>query len=184
MAYNAECFQIGNISQLSRTQNTHAAQRSYRSKLYEKPPTGDDFDSVPGGDSNSSEIDWDAEWKKVVEDKKKGTDISRPGQEFYKNDVQRAAAKASRQASEQISKVKIVKPDINMRMLQGDAKVSEFGIVIVIVHVSCTIINRAISSFLKPNLCLFHRSVLDCHFGGHKYWISFGYSTRHGHNPK
>jgi len=86
----------------------------------------DDFDSVPGGDSfggdNSSDIDWDAEWKKVVEDKKKGNDISRPGQEFYKNDVQRAAAKASRQATEQISKVKIVKPDINMRMLQGDAK--------------------------------------------------------------
>jgi len=55
--------------------------------------------------------------------KEKGvSSSSRPGQDFYKNDAQRAAAKATRAASEQISKVKLVKPDINLKMLAGDAK--------------------------------------------------------------
>ena len=79
-----------------------------------------DSDQVPGGDSYEGDIDWDAEWKKVVAEKGQSSD--RPGKDFYKNDAQRAALKASKAASEQISKVKIVKPDINLKMLTGDAK--------------------------------------------------------------
>ena len=80
----------------------------------------DEEDSFPKGDSYEGDIDWDAEWAKVV--KEKGSDIDRPGRDFYKNDAQRAALKATKAASEQIQKVKIVKPDVNLRMLTGDAK--------------------------------------------------------------
>ncbi|GFH59492.1 hypothetical protein CTEN210_15968 [Chaetoceros tenuissimus] len=80
----------------------------------------DEEDSFPKGDNYEGDIDWDAEWAKVV--KEKGANIDRPGKDFYKNDAQRAALKATKAASEQIQKVKIVKPDVNLRMLTGDAK--------------------------------------------------------------
>ena len=83
-----------------------------------------DGDTTPSGDSYEGNIDWDAEWAKVVKDKEtnKNTGSSRPGQDYYKNDAQRVAVKASKVASEQINKVKIVKPDINLKMLSGDAR--------------------------------------------------------------
>mmetsp|Transcript_106 Transcript_106/g.123 ORF Transcript_106/g.123 Transcript_106/m.123 type:complete len:162 (+) Transcript_106:162-647(+) len=83
---------------------------------------GDNEDGFPpsGDNSYDGDIDWDEEWKKVV--KEKGQNADRPGKDFYKNDVERAAAKATRVANEQISKVKIVKPDINIRSLSGDAR--------------------------------------------------------------
>ncbi|GFH49777.1 hypothetical protein CTEN210_06253 [Chaetoceros tenuissimus] len=80
----------------------------------------DEEDSFPKGDNYEGDIDWDAEWAKVV--KEKGANSDRPGKDFYKNDAQRAALKATKAASEQIQKVKIVKPDVNLRMLTGDAK--------------------------------------------------------------
>ena len=80
----------------------------------------DEGDTTPGGDSYEGEIDWDAEWKKVVQEK--GQKVDRPGKDFYKNDAQKAAAKATRVASEQIRKIKVVQPDVNLRMLAGDAK--------------------------------------------------------------
>ena len=82
---------------------------------------GDDFGNTesPGGDSYEGDIDWDAEWKKVVE--KRDQPSSRPGK--YKNDVERALLQSTKATSEQIKKVKIVKPEINIRSLQGDAKV-------------------------------------------------------------
>lgn len=80
----------------------------------------DEGDSTPSGDSYEGDIDWDAEWKKVVA--QKGQKIDRPGKDFYKNDAQKAAAKATRVASEQIQKIRVVQPDINMRMLAGDTK--------------------------------------------------------------
>lgn len=83
----------------------------------------DDFGNAggAGGDSYEGDIDWDAEWKKVVEKRDQPSD--RPGKEFYKNDVERALLSTSKATAEQIKKVKIVKPDINIRSLQGDAKV-------------------------------------------------------------
>ena len=84
--------------------------------------SGEEGESTPGGDSYEGDIDWDAEWAKVVKENKSNSSTKRPGSDFYKNDAQRAAVKASRAASEQINKVKIVKPDINLRMLTGDAK--------------------------------------------------------------
>lgn len=100
------------------SRTTGAAMRS--SSLYNK--AGEEEESTPGGDSYDGDIDWDAEWAKVVKENKSNASTKRPGSDFYKNDAQRAAVKASRAASEQISKVKIVKPDVNLKMLTGDAK--------------------------------------------------------------
>uniref|UniRef100_A0A7S3PWT8 Uncharacterized protein n=1 Tax=Chaetoceros debilis TaxID=122233 RepID=A0A7S3PWT8_9STRA len=124
----AECFQIASSSSLksnglslNRQQRSLVATCTYAKVSGDNDDGGDFKSTTPGEDNYESDIDWDAEWKKVVETK--GQDSSsRPGKDFYKNDVQRAAAKASRQASDQISKVKIVKPDINIRSLQGDPK--------------------------------------------------------------
>ena len=97
----------------------------------------DGTDSTPGGDSYEGDVDWDAEWKKVVESK--GNNIDRPGKDFYKNDVQRAAAKASRAANEKLRRVKVVKPDINIRSLKGDAKVRK-----------CSVVRLLIFFFFEP----------------------------------
>jgi hypothetical protein len=80
----------------------------------------DEGDTTPSGDSYEGEIDWDAEWKKVVQ--QKGQKVDRPGKDFYKSDAQKVAAKATRVASEQIRKIKVVQPDVNLKMLTGDAK--------------------------------------------------------------
>ena len=82
---------------------------------------GDDFESIgnTAGDNYEGDIDWDAEWKKVVQNREQPT--SRPGN--YKNDVERALLKTTKATGEQIKKVKIVTPDINVRSLQSDPKV-------------------------------------------------------------
>ena len=77
------------------------------------------------GESYKGDVDWDAEWKKVVDEK--NNNANRPGKDFYKNDVEKAAAKATRAAQEQVINVsknlpKVQTPDI--RSLQGDATVS------------------------------------------------------------
>lgn len=93
-----------------------------RSHLQAAPiEDNDDLGSTgsAAGESYQGDIDWDAEWKKVVE--KRDQPSERPGK--YKNDVERALLQTSKATSEQIKKVKIVKPDINMRSLQGDPKV-------------------------------------------------------------
>jgi len=121
-AIAADAFQPSSMTH--RTLSTRTRTSNYSSlhaKVDEEFIGDDEGDSTPVGESYQGDVDWDAEWKKVV--KEKGvSSSSRPGQDFYKNDAQRAAAKATRAASEQISKVKLVKPDINLKMLAGDAK--------------------------------------------------------------
>lgn len=100
--------------------------------LHEKVNQDDDFPK--GGESYEGDVDWDAEWKKVMEKKKNqplggslsgtpfggnGNDV-RPGK--YKNDVERALLQTTKATSEQIKKVKIVKPDFNMSNITSDAK--------------------------------------------------------------
>ncbi len=88
--------------------------------LYGKMNMDDEGDfGKAGGDSYEGDIDWDAEWKKVVENRDQPK--TRPGQ--YKSDVERALLQTTKATGQQIKKVKIVKPDINIRSLQGDAKV-------------------------------------------------------------
>ena len=78
-------------------------------------------------DEYTGEVDWDAEWKKVVENKDR--DIERPGKDFYKSDVEKAAIKATRDVQERVIDVRktiaenpsIKAPDI--KSLQGDGRV-------------------------------------------------------------
>ena len=81
----------------------------------------EDFGSASKGDSYDGDIDWDAEWKKVVQNRDQPK--TRPGN--YKNDVERAMLQTQRATGEQMKKVKIVTPDINMKSLQSDPKVIE-----------------------------------------------------------
>jgi predicted pyridoxine 5'-phosphate oxidase superfamily flavin-nucleotide-binding protein len=101
----------------------------------------DDFGNTgntgAGGESYEGDVDWDAEWKKVVENRNQPSD--RPGK--YKNDVERAMLKTTKATAEQIKKVKIVKPDINIRSLQGDGK---FWIaVLAIISIGISLISAA-----------------------------------------
>ena len=142
----------------SHTRRTLNAQKSSSSHmrmraLYTKEGSDGDEETTPGGESYDGDIDWDAEWAKVVKDKGSTVSTQRPGQDFYKNDAQRAAAKATRAASEQISKVKIVKPDINLKMLSGDPKfwidICKLVGLLVIVDVMNFLGNRIMCSFLS-----------------------------------
>jgi len=81
----------------------------------------DEFDV---GETYDGDVDWDAEWKKVV--KNQDQPEERPGKDFYKNDVEKAIGKTAKAAQEQISKipnvkVEMPKPRVPMS-LTGDAK--------------------------------------------------------------
>lgn len=78
----------------------------------------EDFGNASKGDSYDGDVDWDAEWKKVMQNRDQPT--SRPGN--YKSDVERAMLQTQRVTGEKIKKVKIVAPDINMKSLQSDPK--------------------------------------------------------------
>uniref|UniRef100_A0A6U0TQL6 Uncharacterized protein n=1 Tax=Eucampia antarctica TaxID=49252 RepID=A0A6U0TQL6_9STRA len=72
-----------------------------------------------------SDVDWDAEWKKVVASKDQPDE--RPGKDFYKSDVEKAAIKATREVQERVIDVRktiaeknVETPD--MRSLQGDGR--------------------------------------------------------------
>lgn len=66
-------------------------------------------DFIPSGDSYTGDIDWDGEWKKVVEQRgQKQIKAKRPGQ--YKSEVEIAATKVTRAAQDQVLKtVKVIK---------------------------------------------------------------------------
>merc|ERR1712151_536886 len=75
------------------------------------------------GGSYDGNVDWDAEWKKVVDNKDQPS--VRPGKDFYKSDLEKAIGKTTRAAQEQISKVQM--PNVQMRRpsmpsFSGDAK--------------------------------------------------------------
>lgn len=113
-----------------------------------------------GGDSYEGDIDWDAEWKKVVE--KRDQPSSRPGK--YKTDVERALLQTTKATGEQIKKVKIVKPDINIRSLQGDARVCDEDFVHVLVLVFLLVI-----FFAREFLTFVFQSYFSCVL---KFWIA------------
>jgi hypothetical protein len=84
--------------------------------------SGDEDDDFPSDDSTeySGSVDWDAEWKKVVE--KDDPLKDRPGKDFYKSEAEIAAIKAANTAtktvSESASSVANSLPDV--RSLSGD----------------------------------------------------------------
>ena len=81
--------------------------------------------STMSSSSQNDEVDWDSEWKKVVQNKNQPP--TRPGSNYYKNDVQRAIGKGTRQVQESV--VKNVLPTIqksrnqfSFSSLKNDAK--------------------------------------------------------------
>ena len=87
--------------------------------------SGDENDDFPPDESMeySGSVDWDAEWKKVVEkDGKLDDGAERPGKDFYKSEAEIAAIKAANTATKKVteagSSVANSLPDI--RSLSGD----------------------------------------------------------------
>ena len=68
--------------------------------------TSGDEDDFPPDESTeySGSVDWDAEWKKVVEkDGKLEGGAERPGKDFYKSEAEIAAIKAANTATKKVS---------------------------------------------------------------------------------
>eukprot|EP00568_Trieres_chinensis_P006668 CAMPEP_0183294236 /NCGR_PEP_ID=MMETSP0160_2-20130417/2651_1 /TAXON_ID=2839 ORGANISM="Odontella Sinensis, Strain Grunow 1884" /NCGR_SAMPLE_ID=MMETSP0160_2 /ASSEMBLY_ACC=CAM_ASM_000250 /LENGTH=165 /DNA_ID=CAMNT_0025455517 /DNA_START=192 /DNA_END=689 /DNA_ORIENTATION=- len=90
----------------------------------------------------SGDIDWDAEWKKVVAEKEKG--VERPGKDFYKSDAERATIKSVNKVAEGVVKARDSLPQFetpNVRSLQGDWK---FWIgILVVISVGTSLLSAA-----------------------------------------
>ena len=78
--------------------------------------------------SSSSGVDWDAEWKKVVEQQKDGSFTAskaekRPGEGYYKTEAEIAAIKAANKATAKINEVQANIPSMpSFDSLKGDWK--------------------------------------------------------------
>lgn len=81
-------------------------------------------------DSYKGEIDWDAEWKKVVQ--KQNAAADRPGKDFYKSEAQIAAIRAANKASRNIDNTVKDLPSLpSWRSLKGDWKVGQGNSIVV-----------------------------------------------------
>ena len=92
----------------------------------DKKDENQDFPSEEELDSYKGDIDWDAEWKKVVRNQDKK--VERPGKDFYKNEAQIAAIRAANKATDKINQSAEKLPSVSLPSwgsLQGDWKVSE-----------------------------------------------------------
>mmetsp|Transcript_19988 Transcript_19988/g.37902 ORF Transcript_19988/g.37902 Transcript_19988/m.37902 type:complete len:179 (-) Transcript_19988:484-1020(-) len=86
-----------------------------------------------GSPAYESSVDWDAEWKKVVRDQKRGVlpqnnkNKPRPGDGYYKSEAEIKAIQAANKAAFEAQKVKASLP--SWQMLKGDWKVCSVGAV-------------------------------------------------------
>ena len=95
----------------------------------------DDFPEEKIGEAEyTGDVDWDSEWKKVVERESKSSirtqSSERPGKDFYKSDAEIAAIRAANKAQTQVQKISNKLPSMpsassmNMSSLTGDWRVS------------------------------------------------------------
>jgi len=68
------------------------------------PPPGDDLPEETGAEYTGS-VDWDAEWKKVVQSGGTTRTENRPGKDYYKSEAEIAAIRAANAATEKVNKV-------------------------------------------------------------------------------
>jgi len=105
------------------TQQQYRSNRETSTALFSENNNNND-DEFGVGETYDGNVDWDAEWKKVV--KNQDQPDERPGKDFYKNDVEKAIGKTAKAAQEQISKIPKVKVDMPQprvpMSLTGDAK--------------------------------------------------------------
>mmetsp|Transcript_20541 Transcript_20541/g.56703 ORF Transcript_20541/g.56703 Transcript_20541/m.56703 type:complete len:175 (+) Transcript_20541:60-584(+) len=122
---------------------TKTASTAGKLFLVGTPPGGDDNNSR-GGYSPDEEfnledkggsVDWDAEWKKVMEEQGSGKTVERPGEGYYKSDAEIAAIRTANKATKQINKAAESMPSMpsmpSMNSLTSDPKFL-IGILVVI----------------------------------------------------
>jgi hypothetical protein len=80
--------------------STHVSSSNFRAIKYDES----DF---PPKDEYESSVDWDSEWKKVVENQGKldGGESRRPGSDYYKSEAEISAIKATNKAAFQAAQV-------------------------------------------------------------------------------
>ena len=78
-------------------------------------------DDFPDNTDYKGDVDWDAEWKKVVTSK---DTKPRPGSDFYKTDAEIAFTKTVNKAAGKVAEARasIDLPDMNWNSLKGDWK--------------------------------------------------------------
>ena len=127
-----------------------------------------------GAPSFSSEVDWDAEWKKVMDDQRLCKKAERPGAGFYKTEAEIKAIQAANKAAQQARQVQASLP--SWQMLKGDWKVglrirgiacpgNEWHEMLLVKTVSsCLLLDLC---FVSISRCIFrlHFTVLDWNFG-------------------
>eukprot|EP00980_Cylindrotheca_fusiformis_P025142 scaffold13192_cov51-Cylindrotheca_fusiformis.AAC.2 len=97
----------------------------------------DESDFPPEEDGFESEIDWDSEWKKVVQNEGKLKTGQRPGSDFYKSEAEISAIKAANKAAMKAAEVSNSLPQ--MSSFTGDWK---FWIAILaIVSIGLSVLN-------------------------------------------
>jgi hypothetical protein len=122
-AISVEAFSTASLSRVASRTASFSSKRD------------DDFPLEEMADEYTGNVDWDAEWKKVVAKEKAGVPIERPGKDFYKSDVELAAIRAANKATTQVQEIKKKlpsPPSMNMSSLTGDWRVSRtcyFGVV-------------------------------------------------------
>jgi hypothetical protein len=79
-------------------------------------------DSHPEENEYTGSVDWDAEWKKVVESERKTPAGDRPGKDYYKSESEIAAIKVANKATEQATGVatQIANSIPDFKTLSGD----------------------------------------------------------------
>ena len=86
-------------------QSSPSVSQGKSSALFVTSGDNNDDDFPPDESTEySGSVDWDAEWKKVVEkDGKLDGGAERPGKDFYKSEAEIAAIKAANQATKKVS---------------------------------------------------------------------------------
>jgi len=97
----------------------------------------------PDNTEYKGDVDWDAEWKKVVNDK---TTKTRPGSDFYKTDAEITLTKTVNKVAEKVTEARsqIDLPDMRWNSLKGDWRF--WLAILVILSVGTSILNGAAMS--------------------------------------
>lgn len=118
LCFDCVAFAPASVVRPSRTTVVVAAMKD--------PRDSDDIPREEMDDEYTGSVDWDAEWKKVMEKEKRGEPIERPGKDFYKSDAELAAIRAANKAQQQVQKMSTKMPSVpnmNVRSLSGDWRV-------------------------------------------------------------
>lgn len=96
-----------------------SSSRTTTTRFLVENENNDDF---PDNTDYKGNVDWDAEWKKVMENK--DSKRPRPGSDFYKTDVEIALTKTVNKAASKVAKAssQLDVPNMNWNSLKGDWK--------------------------------------------------------------